>query len=107
MEIHVFLRNSDGCEKNQNVSDESCTLHYGADWWIEDYTDGRSNSYKVLGQYQKDRYRILCVQKMPQNWIGNSYLGTDKVENLSRRVFQNILRIPGGIMEWESFANCV
>jgi hypothetical protein len=130
MEIHVFLRNSENTDainiprpnQNQNPSQSSnprpslqpdseilskCTLHYGADWWIEDHADGRAYSYKVISQHQTDTHRFLCVKRMPQNWIGELYLGTDHIINVKRRVFQNIFRVPDGKMDWESFANCV
>ena len=111
MEIHVFPRCSD---KAFDTSDSfveilTCTLYYGPDWWIEDrtdgLTDGLTDSYKVLGQYQTDKYKIFCLKKMSENWIGTTYLGRENIVNISRKVFRNITRIPDGDMEWNTFAN--
>lgn len=123
MEIHIYLSNIDSYNSKEespadpinhnSVQNEICrdiTIHYGPNWWLEENREtGYSASYKIHDQFiSKNKLRALCVEKMPQNWVGELYLDSEKVNIVKRKIYRNISEIPSCPAIWELLiATCV
>lgn len=90
MEVHIYEK----IQEKGNV----ITLHYGPDWWIEP-----SGSYKIFRQFSVNEKRVLCVKKMPADWVGDTYLGCQTVTLPQRKIYKNISEIPliSHVKGWE------
>ena len=99
-EVHIFHSNSPS--PSPSPSQLPLTIHYGADWWIEENEKKEAISYKIMGQYTSTGgERAICVKRMPKDWVGDCYLGSQSGLVAHRMIYRNVLEVPNFCAEWE------